>query len=110
VKQALEMTRGHKSRAAKLLGVHPNTMTRIIAEIGDETPVELPGFSSPDSFEKFRAKTRQFLREHEDDLVIHKLRMNEALTATDLGELEQMLAASGLAKRSLGNRKAVCVS
>ena len=38
VKQALEMTRGHKSRAAKLLGVHPNTMTRIIAEIGDETP------------------------------------------------------------------------
>jgi DNA-binding NtrC family response regulator len=38
VKQALEMTRGHKSRAAKLLGVHPNTMTRIIAEIGDDTP------------------------------------------------------------------------
>jgi DNA-binding NtrC family response regulator len=38
VKQALEMTRGHKSRAAKLLGVHPNTMTRIIAEIGDEDP------------------------------------------------------------------------
>jgi len=36
VKQALEMTRGHKSRAAKLLGVHPNTMTRIIAEIGDD--------------------------------------------------------------------------
>jgi len=33
VKQALEMTRGHKSRAAKLLGVHPNTMTRIIAEL-----------------------------------------------------------------------------
>lgn len=38
VKQALEMTRGHKSRAAKLLGVHPNTMTRIIAEIGDDAP------------------------------------------------------------------------
>jgi len=39
VKQALEMTRGHKSRAAKLLGVHPNTMTRIIAEIGDDAPL-----------------------------------------------------------------------
>jgi type I restriction enzyme, R subunit len=66
-------------------------------EIGGETAVELPGFATPDSFERFRAKTRQFLREHEDDLVIHKLRMNEALTATDLQELERMVTASGLA-------------
>ena len=68
-------------------------------EIGSETAIELPGFASPDSFERFRAKTRQFLREHEEDLVIHKLRMNEPLTATDLRELERMLAASGLAKQ-----------
>ena len=67
-------------------------------EIGGGSPVELPGFSTPDSYERFRAKTRQFLREHENDLVIHKLRMNEPLTATDLGELERMLAMSGLAK------------
>ena len=67
-------------------------------EIGGGSPVELPGFATPDSFERFRAKTRQFLREHEDDLVIHKLRMNEPLTATDLGELERMLETSGLAK------------
>ena len=53
-------------------------------EIGGETAIELPGFATPDSFERFRAKTRQFLREHEDDLVIHKLRMNQPLTATDL--------------------------
>ncbi|MSU58945.1 MAG: DEAD/DEAH box helicase, partial [Pedosphaera sp.] len=66
--------------------------------MGGETTVELPGFATPDSFERFRAKTRQFLREHEDDLVIHKLRMNEALTTTDLGELERMLTESGLAK------------
>ena len=66
-------------------------------EIGGETTVELPGFAAPDSFERFRAKTRQFLREHENDLVIHKLRMNEPLTATDLQELERMLTASGLA-------------
>src|SRR3990172_6557750 len=65
-------------------------------EIGGETAVELPGFASPDSFERFRAKPRQFLREHENDLVIHKLRMNEPLTATDLQELERMFAASGL--------------
>ena len=66
-------------------------------QIGSETTVELPGFAAPDSFERFRAKTRQFLRDHEDDLVIHKLRMNEPLTATDLHELERMLTASGLA-------------
>ncbi|MBI1178712.1 DUF4145 domain-containing protein [bacterium] len=65
-------------------------------ELGSETSVELPGFTVADNFERFRAKTRQFLREHESDLVIHKLRMNEPLTQTDLRELERMLAESGL--------------
>jgi DNA-binding NtrC family response regulator len=32
VRQALSATRGHKGRAAKLLGVHPNTLTRLIAQ------------------------------------------------------------------------------
>jgi DNA-binding NtrC family response regulator len=32
VRQALGVTRGHKGRAAKLLGVHPNTLTRLIAQ------------------------------------------------------------------------------
>jgi DNA-binding NtrC family response regulator len=36
VRQALRSTQGHKSRAAKLLGVHPNTMTRLLAEIREE--------------------------------------------------------------------------
>ena len=66
-------------------------------EMGSEIPVELPGFATPDSFERFRAKTRQFLREHENDLVIHKLRMNEPFTPTDLQELERMLTESGIA-------------
>lgn len=32
IKQALERTRGHKSQAAKLLGVHANTLTRLLRE------------------------------------------------------------------------------
>jgi DNA-binding NtrC family response regulator len=32
VRQALRATRGHKGRAARLLGVHPNTMTRLLAQ------------------------------------------------------------------------------
>ncbi len=32
IRQALTITRGHKGRAAKLLGVHANTLTRLIAQ------------------------------------------------------------------------------
>lgn len=44
VRQALEMTRGHKARAAKLLGVHANTMSRFMREVereveGDEREI-----------------------------------------------------------------------
>jgi DNA-binding NtrC family response regulator len=33
VEQALRTSQGHKGRAAKLLGVHPNTMTRLISQL-----------------------------------------------------------------------------
>ena len=39
VRQALEMTGGHKARAARLLGVHANTMSRFIREVGAEGEV-----------------------------------------------------------------------
>ncbi len=35
VRQALEATQGHKGRAAKLLGVHANTLTRMLAQMDD---------------------------------------------------------------------------
>ena len=65
-------------------------------EMGDETGVELPGFTVGNGFEKFRAKAQAFLRAHQDHVAIHKLRMNKALTAADLTELERMLAESGV--------------
>ncbi len=65
-------------------------------EMGEVTTIELPGFTPADSFEKFRAKARHFLKQHEDHLTIHKLRTNEPLTPTDLSELERMLAESGI--------------
>ena len=37
IKQALDVTKGHKARAAKLLGVHANTLTRMLKEDGDES-------------------------------------------------------------------------
>jgi type I restriction enzyme R subunit len=65
-------------------------------EIGSETAVELPGFSQGTDHAKFRAKAQAFLRAHQDHVAIRKLRMNKALTGSDLAELERMLSESGI--------------
>ncbi|WP_022886181.1 DEAD/DEAH box helicase family protein [Glaciibacter superstes] len=45
--------------------------------------------------ERFRAKLYHFLREHEDQVVLHKVRTGKQLTAVDLDELERILTLSG---------------
>lgn len=40
VRQALLSTRGHKGRAARLLGVHPNTMTRLLHQLHEPDATE----------------------------------------------------------------------
>jgi len=65
--------------------------------LGHEAIVELPEFAATDGFEKFRDKARAFLRAHQDQLAIQKLRLNQPLTALDLAELERVLAESGIA-------------
>ena len=65
-------------------------------EMGDEIMVELPGFTSSDNFEKFRSKTRVFLRSHQDHVVIFKLRTNKQLTPSDLSELEKIFLENQL--------------
>jgi type I restriction enzyme R subunit len=65
-------------------------------ELGQETGIDLPGFSVGDSFEKFRDKARAFLREHQNEFAIYKLRMNAPLMPGDLTDLERILATSGI--------------
>ena len=65
-------------------------------EIGDGRSVEFTAFVPKDNFEQFREKARAFLRQHEDHVAIHRLRMNEPLTPQDLQELERMLIQSGV--------------
>ncbi len=65
-------------------------------ELGSELTVELPGFGAGADFERFRAKARQFLVEHEDHMVIHKLRWNQPLTSSDLDELERIMLDAGV--------------
>jgi len=65
--------------------------TDFVDEIGAPSGIELPGISVGTDFERFKAKARHFLNEHEDHVAIHKLRTNQPLTPTDLDELERML-------------------
>lgn len=60
-------------------------------ELQEESEIELAEFLSGDSFDRFRAKARAFLREHYDVEAVRKLRNSEALTASDLDELERLL-------------------
>nr|WP_279593651.1 type I restriction-modification enzyme R subunit C-terminal domain-containing protein [Pseudodesulfovibrio sp. S3-i] len=40
---------------------------------------------------RYRLKVQQYLREHQDHITIHKLRMNKPITGSDIKELERML-------------------
>ncbi len=75
-------------------------------EMGGETHVVLPGLGEGTDYAKFRAKAQAFLRAHQDHVAIHKLRLNKALTAADLTELERMLVESGVgAAEEIGRAK-----
>ena len=38
VQQALRISQGHKGNAARMLGIHPNTMTRLLGQLDGEKP------------------------------------------------------------------------
>ena len=62
-------------------------------ELGEEVTFAVFG-PGPIDIEKFRAKVQEFLQEYQNHITIHKLRMNEPLTASDLEELERILIES----------------
>lgn len=70
--------------------------TDFTEEMGEESEVQLPGFTASISFERFREKARAFLKDHLDNEAIQKLRMNEPLTLTDLAALQRILESSGI--------------
>lgn len=64
-------------------------------ELGEAVPVDLPQVTSGLNMTKFREKARAFLRSHESHLALQRLKRNQALTPTDLDELEKMLIEAG---------------
>jgi type I restriction enzyme, R subunit len=65
-------------------------------EMGEQTSFDLLGITPSQDLERFRAKARAFLRDHQDRIAIHRLRMNKPLTPTDLADLEKLLAENGI--------------
>lgn len=59
-------------------------------ELGEGALVPFEEFGPPDSFEKFKAKARYFLRQHDGHIAVHKLRTSHQLDQTDLAELEEV--------------------
>ncbi|WP_324276368.1 DEAD/DEAH box helicase family protein [Blastococcus brunescens] len=64
-------------------------------ELGESSVIELPGVTPGTNWERFRAKARAYLRDHEDHLALQRLRRNLQLTPEDLASLEEMLVESG---------------
>lgn len=78
----------------------PWIYTDFVDSMGEETEIALPGFDSGHDVDRFRDKTQQFLKVHEDDPVIHKLRFNERLTKQDLDALENVMVEAGAGTRA----------
>jgi type I restriction enzyme R subunit len=64
-------------------------------EIGDGVEMHLPHIGDGD-FARFKSKARHFLRAHQDNIVLHKLRQGKSLTPSDLNELEKLLLDAGI--------------
>jgi len=63
--------------------------------------VDLPLVTAGLDYERFKAKTRDFLKAHEDRLAVYKLRTNKPITATDVAELEAILLEQAVGDRNL---------
>ncbi len=70
--------------------------TDFVDQLGDATEISLSGLPVGTDVQRFQAKIRVYLRAHEDGVALQKLRRNKPLTATDMVELERMLAESGV--------------
>lgn len=68
--------------------------TNFTDELGQAALIDLPGLADSSEFDRFRAKTRQFLLAHANHVTIHKLKFNQPLTPSDLNELERILLAA----------------
>ena len=65
-------------------------------ELGEAREITLPGIAPGMDTERFNAKVMAFMREHEDNLAVQRLRRGMQLTGQDLEVLQEMLEGAGL--------------
>ncbi len=65
-------------------------------ELGELSAASLRGMDVGADLTRFEQKLRIYLRTHEDQLAVQKIRRNRQLTATDLDELEHIFIESGI--------------
>ena len=64
--------------------------------IGDAVELNILDTQQAFDKERFKAKVRHFLKDHLDNVAIHKIHTNVPVTPTDLEELERILAEQNL--------------
>lgn len=64
-------------------------------ELGHVGEVEAPRADVGTDMDRFTAKAREFLRSHQDDMTLQKVRRNRQLTTVDLQQLNALLQMSG---------------
>lgn len=69
-------------------------------ELGEAVEVMLPGVTVGTNLERFRAKVRAWLTDHDDLVALQKLRRNKQLTPTDLDSLQSTLLGAGIGTAS----------
>ena len=69
--------------------------------LGEGVTIDLPIKIGGLDFDRFKAKARQFLVDHESKLCINKLRKNLPITNTDIAELEAILLEQALGDNNL---------
>ena len=82
--------------AANLLGKTAIPAVAAELEILGEVGVVLPGVTVGTNLERFRAKVRAWLTEHDDLVALQKLRRSRQLTSTDLDSLHATLLSAGV--------------
>ncbi len=63
--------------------------------LGEATEIALPGVTPGTNFERFRLKAQVYLKEHEGDLALQRLRRGHAITPSDIEVLAGLLHDAG---------------
>ena len=86
-----EVRRGLRGLVRFLIG--PGSLPDVITHLDDPLigePEYEEGVGPGEDFDDYHRKVERYLRDHADEMVIHKLRHNKAMTADEFSELERI--------------------